>query len=98
MLKKLDRQNQIISLIQQGHTINASELAQHLNVSVRTISRDIVDLENQGVQIYAHKGKNGGYQIQKSEDKIKLNFTEQQPIISLSYLNRKPILFNITIY
>ena len=32
-------------------------LAQHLNVSVRTISRDIVDLENQGVQIYAHKGK-----------------------------------------
>ena len=27
MLKKLDRQNQIISLIQQGHTINASELA-----------------------------------------------------------------------
>ena len=58
MLKKLDRQNQIISLIQQGHTINASELAQHLNVSVRTISRDIVDLENQGVQIYAHKGKN----------------------------------------
>ena len=30
---------------------------QHLNVSVRTISRDIVDLENQGVQIYAHKGK-----------------------------------------
>ena len=55
MLKKLDRQNQIISLIQQGHTIN--ELAQHLNVSVRTISRDIVDLENQGVQIYAHKGK-----------------------------------------
>ena len=49
MLKKLDRQNQIISLIQQGHTINASELAQHF-VSVRTISRDIVDLENQGVQ------------------------------------------------
>ncbi len=78
MLKKLDRQNQIISLIQQGHTMNASELAQHLNVSIRTISRDIVDLENQGVQIYAHKGKNGGYQIQKSEDKIKLNFTEQQ--------------------
>ena len=37
-------------------TINASEL-EHLNVSVRTISRDIVDLENQGVQIYAHKGK-----------------------------------------
>ncbi len=53
-------------------------MAQHLNVSVRTISRDIVNLENQGVQIYAHKGKNGGYQIQKSEDKIKLNFTEQQ--------------------
>ena len=97
MLKKLDRQNQIISLIQQGHTMNASELAQHLNVSVRTISRDIVDLENQGVQIYAHR-QNGGYQIQKSEDKIKLNFTEQLTIISISYLNRKPILFNITMH
>ena len=56
-VEEIRRQNQIISLIQQGHTINASELAQHLNVSVRTISRDIVDLENQGVQIYAHKGK-----------------------------------------
>lgn len=82
MLKKLDRQNQIISLIQQGKTINASELAQHLNVSVRTISRDIADLENQGVQIYAHKGKHGGYQIQNSEDKIQIHFNEQQ-LVSL---------------
>lgn len=79
-MNKLERQNQIISSIQQDHKMNATELAKQLNVSVRTIGRDIADLEAQGVQIYAHKGKLGGYQIQETEDKIQLKLDEQQLI------------------
>ena len=45
-LNKMERQNQIISLIQQGHKINASDLAKQFNVSTRTITRDIDDLES----------------------------------------------------
>lgn len=77
-MKKSERQNKIISAIQQGHKVNSVELAKQFNVSVRTISRDIADLESQGVQIYAHKGKLGGYQIQQTNDKIQLNLDEQQ--------------------
>lgn len=37
--------------------MTALELAKYCNVSKRTILRDIDDLENQGVKIYAHYGK-----------------------------------------
>ena len=37
--------------------MTALELAKYCNVSKRTILRDIDDLENQGVKIYAIMGK-----------------------------------------
>lgn len=58
--------------------MTALELAKYCNVSKRTILRDIDDLENQGVKIYAHYGKNGGYQIQQAQSKIALNLSETQ--------------------
>ena len=48
ILNKMERQNQMISFIQQGHKINASDLAKQFNVSTRTITRDIDDLESKG--------------------------------------------------
>ncbi len=67
ILNKMERQNQMMSLIQQGHKINASDLAKQFNVSTRTITRDINDLESKGVHIYAHKGRHGGYEIQNTD-------------------------------
>ena len=52
ILKKQERQNQIILAIQQGHKVKASELARQFNVSVRTITRDMAELEAKGVQLY----------------------------------------------
>ena len=60
-MNKGERQNLIITAIQQNKKMTALELAKYCNVSKRTILRDIDDLENQGVKIYAHYGKNGGY-------------------------------------
>ena len=56
-LNKAERQNQLIHVIQQNRKMTASELATALNVSKRTISRDIAELEEQGVRIsvsYTH--------------------------------------------
>ena len=56
-MNKGERQNLIITAIQQNKKMTALELAKYCNVSKRTILRDIDDLENQGVKIYAHYGK-----------------------------------------
>lgn len=77
-MNKAERQNLIITAIQQNNKMTALELAKYCNVSKRTILRDIDDLENQGVKIYAHYGKNGGYQIQQAQSKISLNLSESQ--------------------
>lgn len=80
ILNKLERQHQIISIIQQGHKINASDLAKQFNVSTRTITRDIDDLESKGVHIYAHKGRRGGYEIQNTDHHFQLELNESELI------------------
>lgn len=49
-MNKAERQNLIITAIQQNKKMTALELAKYCNVSKRTILRDIDDLENQGVK------------------------------------------------
>lgn len=77
-LNKLERQNRIIQTIQSSDKITASQLAKQFNVSKRTILRDIDELEDQGVKVYARHGKLGGYQIKDAHAKITLSLTEQQ--------------------
>ena len=77
-MNKLERQNRIIQAIQNSDKITASQLASQFNVSKRTILRDIDDLEEQGVKVYAHHGKLGGYQIKEAHSKISLSLTERQ--------------------
>lgn len=64
-MDKRERQNRIIELIQSNNQTSASKLAQTLNVSKRTILRDMADLENQGVKIVAKQGVRGGYRSLK---------------------------------
>ena len=77
-MNKLERQNRIIQTIQSSDKITASQLAKQFNVSKRTILRDIDELEDQGVKVYARHGKLGGYQIKDAHAKITLSLTEQQ--------------------
>lgn len=79
-LNKHERQNELIIAIQHNHKMSTQELAEYLNVSKRTIARDIAELESQGVKIYSQLGKLGGYQIKENEMKLTMNFEESQLI------------------
>lgn len=52
----------LLTLQARGRT-TASALAEELEVSVRTIYRDIDALSAAGVPVYAEKGQNGGFQL-----------------------------------
>lgn len=43
------RQNQLINLLQQNKIVNTKEIAEHFNVSIETIRRDLDQLEKQGI-------------------------------------------------
>lgn len=53
----------LILLLQRRPNRSASELAEALDVSVRTIQRYIVMLEEIGVPVYAERGARGGYSL-----------------------------------
>jgi predicted DNA-binding transcriptional regulator YafY len=57
---KSDRLLSILLLLQTRGQVPASELALRLEVSVRTIFRDVEALSTSGVPVYAERGRNGG--------------------------------------
>lgn len=50
----------ILLLLQTRGTVRAAELAERLEVSVRTIYRDVEALSSSGVPVYAERGRRGG--------------------------------------
>lgn len=65
----------MVYLLLEKGTMTAAELAEHFEVSVRTIYRDIDVLSLAGIPVYAAQGKGGGISIQK-------NFILNQSLIS----------------
>ena len=57
---KSDRLFQMIYLLLESDTMTARELSEKLEVSVRTVYRDVETLSGVGVPIYATSGRNGG--------------------------------------
>lgn len=60
---KSDRLLSILLLLQTRGRITAPELAARLEVSVRTIYRDIEALSATGVPVYAERGRHGGIEL-----------------------------------
>lgn len=53
----------VLLLLQSRGRLTAEQLADELEVSVRTIYRDIEALSSAGVPVYADRGRAGGYQL-----------------------------------
>lgn len=70
-------------LLEKGH-VTAAELAEKLEVSVRTIYRDIDALSGAGVPVYAETGRNGGIHLMNNFvlDKTVLSDEEKQEILT----------------
>ena len=54
---------QIVYLLMEKESISAKELAEKLEVSVRTINRDIEKLSEARIPIYTTRGRNGGISL-----------------------------------
>lgn len=53
----------LLLLLQSRGRLTAADLAEELEVSVRTVYRDLADLGAAGVPVYGERGEGGGYQL-----------------------------------
>lgn len=77
-MKKEQRQQHLIELIQELKHVTADTLAKHLGVSKRTVLRDIQELEAKGVHLQTHAGQKGGYRMQSQMNHNALTFSDNE--------------------
>ncbi|MCB9099149.1 MAG: YafY family transcriptional regulator [Anaerolineales bacterium] len=70
----------LIMLLQRQPNQNATQLAQELNVSVRTVQRYINMLDEMGIPIYAEHGPYGGYALVRGYKMPPLVFTPAEAV------------------
>ena len=90
---KTSRLFNILMLLIERRSISSTELAQILEVSVRTIYRDIDTLSQAGIPLYTTTGKYGGIHLTDGYvvDKAMFSEKEQEEIItSLQSIKDKP--------
>ena len=91
---QIDRLLQIVFLLLRHEYITARQLAEELNVSTRTIYRDINILSLAGIPITSQKGYNGGLSLLQgfSLDKSYFTQAEQNNIIHALQILNPPII------
>ncbi|NBX09380.1 MAG: HTH domain-containing protein, partial [Marivivens sp.] len=75
-MRRADRLFQIVQLLRGGRLVTAAQLAEKLEVTPRTIYRDVADLMSTGVPIEGEAGV--GYIMRDGYDLPPLMFTEAE--------------------
>lgn len=80
---QISRLFEIVYILLDKKTVTAGELAEHFEVSPRTIYRDVETLSSAGIPIYMSKGKGGGISLLASFtlDKSVLSAEEKADIL-----------------
>lgn len=91
---KIDRLIAMIVILLEHEVISARELAERLEVSRRTIYRDIDTLTFAGLPIFTHQGATGGVGLMKSYKVDKMLFTNRDIQTLLTSLKGYRQLFN----
>lgn len=84
---KIDRLIGILMLLINKEKITAKQLAEHFEVSVRTIQRDIDTLTLAGIPLYADVGANGGYQLMADYKLTKSFLNNNEAQVLTSFIN-----------
>jgi predicted DNA-binding transcriptional regulator YafY len=81
---QMNRLLEIVYILLDKKTVTAGELAEHFEVSRRTIYRDLDALSSAGIPVYASKGKGGGIRLLESYvlNKSVLTEKEQKDILA----------------
>ncbi|GIP40695.1 transcriptional regulator [Paenibacillus sp. J31TS4] len=79
---RADRLLALLLLLQNHGRWSARELAERLEVSVRTISRDMDALSAAGIPVYAERGANGGWVLAESY-RTKLTGLKPEELVTL---------------
>lgn len=81
---QLQRYLETIWLLIQRRSITAQELAEHFEVSVRTIYRDLDILSSAGIPLYTEKGRGGGIRLMDDHvlNRTYLTDDEQKEILA----------------
>lgn len=84
-MSKITRLFEIVYILLDKKTVTAKELADHFEVSPRTIYRDLDILSEADIPIYTNKGKGGGISLLESYvlNKSLLSEQEQRDILSV---------------
>ena len=77
-VQRLGRLESLKALVMSGEPTTVGEIAAELGVSVRTISRDVSLLRDQGLPIEADRGRGGGVRLHRNwgVGRIKLAYAE----------------------
>ena len=81
---------ELLCLLLERGRMTAGELAEHFEVSVRTIYRDVDALSAAGVPVYAAPGRGGGVALLEGYTLHRAAFTEAEQLLLLTALRSLP--------
>lgn len=76
----LERIFSILLILQSRPTVTAQQLAERLEVSRRTIARDLQRMSLLGIPIYGERGRNGGIRLLEGYFLPPLTFTQEEAV------------------